>query len=117
MEFSIKDIVPTQTALTDTSVLPVKESTPGYPTQQGRDPPFVSNNVQASVQLLTLGCETSLPQLPFSMPSIPTPLCSEFTLSAYSQPSDSTHHSPHDISAFQFEGLSPVSRSLLDECE
>ena len=42
-------------------------------------------------------------------------------MSAYSQPSDSTHHSPHNISAFQFEGLSPecypVSRSLLDECE
>ena len=55
------------------------------------------------------------------MPSTPTSLCSELTLSAYSQPCDSTHHSPHDILAFQFEGLSPehylVSRSLLDECE
>ena len=55
------------------------------------------------------------------MPSTLTPLCSELTLFAYSQPSDSTHHSPHDISAFQFEGPSPenypVSRSLLDECE
>ena len=121
MECSIKDIAPTQTALTDTSVLPVKEITLGSPAWQGRDPPFVSNNVQASLRKLTLECETSLPQLPFSMPSTPTSLCSELTLSAYSQPSDSTHRSPQEISAFQFEGLSPehypLSQLLLDECE
>ena len=121
MECSIKDIAPTQTALTDTSVLPVKEITLGSPARQGKDPPFVSNNVQASLRPLTLECETSLSQLPFSMLSTPTPLCSELTLSAYSQPSDSTHHSPHKISAFQFEELSPehypLSQSLLDECE
>ena len=120
MECSIKDIAPTQTALTDTSVLPVKEITLGSPARQGRDPPFISNNVQASLRPLTLECETSLPQLPFSMPST-TPLCSELTLSTYSQSSDSTHYPPHDISAFQFEGLSPehylLSRSLRDECE
>ena len=121
MECSIKDIAPTQTALTDTSVLPVKEITLGSPARQGKDPPFVSNNVQASLRPLTLECETSLSQLPFSMLSTPTPLCSELTLSTYSQPSDSTHRSPHNISAFQFEGLSPehypLSRTLLDKCE
>ena len=121
MECSIKDIAHTQAALTDTSVLPVKEITLGSPAQQGKDPPFVSNNVQASLRPLTLEYETSLSQFPFSMPSTPTPLCSELTLSAYSQPSDSIYHSPHNISAFQFKGLSPehypVSRSLLDECE
>ena len=121
VECSIKDIALTQTALTDTSVLPVKEITLGSPAWQGRDPPFVSNNVQASLRPLTLKCKTSLPQLPFSMPSTPTLLCSELTLSPYSQPSDYTHHSPHDISTFQFKGLSPehypVSRSLLDERE
>ena len=99
----------------------MKEITLGSPARQGRDPPFVSNNVQASLRPLTLKCETSLPQLPFSMPSTLTPLCSQLTLSAYSQPSDSAHHSPHNISAFQFEGFSPehypVSRSLLNECE
>ena len=99
----------------------MKEITLGSPARQGRDPPFVSNNVQVSLRPLTLECKTSLSQLPFSMLSTPTPLCSELTLSAYSQPSDSTHHSPHNISAFLFEGLSPehypLSRSLLDECE
>ena len=65
MECSIKDIAPTQTALTDTSVLPVKEITLGSHSQQGNDPPFVSNNVQASLRPLTLECETSLSQLPF----------------------------------------------------
>ena len=106
---------------TPTSVLPVKEITLGSPARQGKDPPFVSDNVQASLRPLTLECKTSLSQLPFSMSSTLTPLCSELTLSAYSQPSDSTHHSPHNISAFQFKGLFPerypVSRSLLDECE
>ena len=122
VECSIKDIAPTQTALTGTSVfLPVKEITLGSSARQGKDPPFASNNVQTSLRPLTLKYETSLSQLPFSLPSTPTPLCSELTLSAYSQPSDSTHHSPHNISTFQFEGLSPErypkSRSLLDECE
>ena len=106
---------------TPTSVLPVKEITLGSPARQGKDPPFVSDHVQASLRPLTLECETSLSQLPFSMSSTLTPLCSEITLSAYSQPSDSIHHSPHNISAFQFEGLfpehHPLSRSLLDECE
>ena len=81
MECSIEDIAPTQTALTDTFVLPVKEITLGSPAQQGKDPPFISNNVQASLRPLTLECETSLSQLPFSMLSTPTPLCSELTLS------------------------------------
>ena len=54
VECSIKDIAPTQTALTDTSVLSVKEIILGSPAWQGRDPPFVSNNVQASLQPLTL---------------------------------------------------------------
>ena len=99
----------------------MKEITLRSPARQGKDPPFASNIVQASLQPLTLKYETSLSQLPFSLPSTLTPLFSELTLSAYSQPSDSTHHSPHNISTFQFEGLSPerypISRSLLDECE
>ena len=106
-ECSIKEIALTQSALTNTSVLPVKEITLGSPAQQGRDSPSVSNNIQASLRPLTFECEASLPHLPFSMHSTPTPLCSELTLSVYSQPSDSTHHSPHDTSAFQFERLSP----------
>ena len=83
----------------------------------GRDP-LITNNIQASLQPLTVECEASLPlQLPFSMPSPPTLLYSEPILSSYSQPSDFTHHSLHDTLAFQFEGPSsesyPISRSLL----
>ena len=50
------------------------------------------------------------------MPSASNPLCSELSLSAYSQPSDFTHHSTHDTSVFQSEHY-PVLRSLLIECD
>ena len=117
MECSIKAIAPAQTALIGTSVLPVKEITLGSPAQQRRDPSLISNNIIASLRPLTLECETSLSQqVPFSMPSASTPLCSELSLSAYSQPSDFTHHSTHDTSVFQSEHY-PVLRSLLIECD
>ena len=117
MECSIKAIAPAQTALIGTSVLPVKEITLGSLAQQRRDPSLISNNIIASLRPLTLECEASLSQqVPFSMPSASTPLCSELSLSAYSQPSDFTHHSTHDTSVFQSEHY-PVLRSLLIECD
>ena len=117
MECSTKAIAPAQTALIGTSVLPVKEITLGSLAQQRRDPSLISNNIIASLRPLTLECEASLSQqVPFSMPSASTPLCSELSLSAYSQPSDFTHHSTHDTSVFQSENY-PVLRSLLIECD
>ena len=116
MECSTKAIAPAQTALIGTSVLPVKEITLGSLAQQRRDPSLISNNIITSLRPLTLECEASLSQVPFSMPSASTPLCSELSLSAYSQPSDFTHHSTHDTSVFQSENY-PVLRSLLIECD
>ena len=98
MECSIREIALTQTILTDISVLPVKEITLKSLAQQGRDPCFVSNKIHVFLWPLTLEYEASLSQqVSFSMSSTSTPLCSEISLSAYSQPSDFTHHSPHDI--------------------
>ena len=95
----------------------MKEITLGSLAQQRRDPSLISNNIIASLRPLTLECEASLSQQePFSMPSASTPLCSELSLSTYSQPSDFTHHSTHDTSVFQSENY-PVLRSLLIECD
>ena len=58
----IREVALTQTALTSTSVLPVKEITLRSTAQQGRDPSLVSNNIQASSPSLTLECEASLSQ-------------------------------------------------------
>ena len=95
----------------------MKEITLGSLAQQRRDSSLISNNIIASLRPLTLECEASLSQqVPFSMPSASTPLCSELSVSAYSQPSDFTHHSTHDTSVFQSEHY-PVLRSLLIECD
>ena len=57
--------------------LTCEENTLGSLAQLGRDP-LVANNIQASLRPLTLECESSLPlQMPFSMPSPPTPLYSD----------------------------------------
>ena len=95
----------------------MKEITLGSLAQQRRDPFLISNNIIASLRPLTLECEASLSQqVPFSIPSASTPLCSELSLSAYLQPSDFTHHSTHDTSVFQSENY-PVLRSLPIECD
>ena len=97
VECSIREIALAETTVIGTAVLPVKKITLESLSQQGRDPSLVSNNILTSLQPLTLKCETSLSQqVRFSMPSTSTLICCELRYSAYSQPSDFTHHSFHD---------------------